>query len=248
MKDRYSERMEKSVPNPFLKPETAYHFELNSTKMWGNTAQLQAAVFYSETHDGIDQVTLPEEKNPQARKSNSTGKPAGAAASASSGHGQPNTAAGGSTVGKKPNKGPSQMQNVGKVRRAGIELAGYVKPIDSLKLGANYTYLNSKNRTNTALHVTRAPEHKIFAWVEWQALPKLTVYVDQQWQSGVYTAADSDTKTKSVAITDAKLMYKINDHFDAQVGVKNVFDRINYYDEDYVEEGRTFFAKLKYVY
>ena len=140
------------------------------------------------------------------------------------------------------------MQNVGKVRRAGIELAGYVKPIDSLKLGANYTYLNSKNRTNTALHVTRAPEHKIFAWVEWQALPKLTVYVDQQWQSGVYTAADSDTKTKSVAITDAKLMYKINDHFDAQVGVKNVFDRINYYDEDYVEEGRTFFAKLKYVY
>lgn len=204
MKDRYSEKFGRSLPNPYLKAETAYHVDANTTKHWGDVAQAQVGVFYSQTHDAIEEVTT--------------------------------------------TKGKTMRDNVGKVRRYGVELAGYVKPVDSLKLGANYTYLHAKNVTFKNLNVTKVPEHKAFLWAEWQATPALSFYVDQQLQSKTYYDAESNDKLKAVAITNAKATYEINKNFTVNAGVSNIFDRENFYDEGYVEEGRTFFANLKYVY
>lgn len=210
MKDRYSKKNGKNEPNPFLKPETAYHADWNITKHWSDAAQVQAGLFFSQTHDAFEDVKRPD-LNPGG-------------------------------------KAPKQTQNVGKVRRYGLELAGYIKPVDSLKLGANYTYLHAKNVTFKNLNVTKVPEHKAFLWAEWQATPALSFYVDQQLQSKTYYDAESNDKVKAVAITNAKATYEINKNFTVNAGVSNIFDRENFYDEGYVEEGRTFFANLKYVY
>lgn len=225
MKDRYSKKNGKNEPNPFLKPETAYHIDWNVTKHWGDLAQIQTGLFYSQTHDAIENVDILDPNVPTPSATDTV----------------------------------SQCQNVGKVRRYGIELAGYVKPIDSLKLGANYTYLHAKNVTYKDREVTGTPNHKAFLWAEWQATPALSFYVDQQWQSKTwdsYTKKNkklkkSEThyvKVKAVSITNAKATYEINKNFTVNAGVSNIFDRKNFYREGYVEEGRTFFANLKYVY
>lgn len=58
IKDRYSARMGRALPNPDLKPESANHFELGvSARPWaGGTGQ--AAVFYSRVRDQIQTVVV----------------------------------------------------------------------------------------------------------------------------------------------------------------------------------------------
>lgn len=53
IKDRYSARMGRALPNPDLKPETANHFELGVQGQPWAGAQGQAALFYSRVNDQI---------------------------------------------------------------------------------------------------------------------------------------------------------------------------------------------------
>ncbi len=204
MKDRYSERGGKSEVNPYLKPEVAYHLDANTTKKWGETAQVQAGLFYSQTRDAVESVKIAKKK--------------------------------------------SQNQNVGKVRRYGLELAAFVKPIDNVKLGGNYTYLKAKNITNKNLHVSNIPEHKFTLWAEYTPIEKLSFYVDQEFQSKFYDQANDKDKMKTVYTTNLKATYNVNKNFTVNAGVSNLFDRKNFFERDYIEEGRTFFANVKYTY
>ena len=59
IKDRYSARMGRALPNPDLKPETANHVELGvQARPWAG-AQGQAALFYSRVSDQIQTVVVP---------------------------------------------------------------------------------------------------------------------------------------------------------------------------------------------
>ena len=58
MKERYSRRFGKTEPNPFLKPETAYHYEASYMRTFGDWLRLDGALFYSEVKDAIDTVAI----------------------------------------------------------------------------------------------------------------------------------------------------------------------------------------------
>lgn len=59
IKDRYSARMGRALPNPDLKPEAANHFELGvSGQPWAG-GKGQAAVFHSRVNDQIQTVVVP---------------------------------------------------------------------------------------------------------------------------------------------------------------------------------------------
>lgn len=58
MKERYSRRFGKIEPNPFLKPETAYHYEASYMRTFGDWLRLDGALFYSEVKDAIDTVAI----------------------------------------------------------------------------------------------------------------------------------------------------------------------------------------------
>lgn len=58
LKERYSYRMGTAIPNPDLDPETALHFELGGTRQfWGHT-RVDAALFWVELDDAIQEVRL----------------------------------------------------------------------------------------------------------------------------------------------------------------------------------------------
>lgn len=59
IKDRYSARMGRALPNPDLKPEAANHFEVGFNGSPWNGGQGQAAVFYSRIRDLIQTQTVP---------------------------------------------------------------------------------------------------------------------------------------------------------------------------------------------
>lgn len=58
MKERYSRRFGKTEPNPFLSPETAYHYEASYMRTFGDWLRLDGALFYSEVKDAIDTVAI----------------------------------------------------------------------------------------------------------------------------------------------------------------------------------------------
>lgn len=63
MKERYSRRFGKTEPNPFLSPETAYHYEASYMRTFGDWLRLDGALFYSEVKDAIDTVAITNSVN-----------------------------------------------------------------------------------------------------------------------------------------------------------------------------------------
>lgn len=58
MKERYSRRFGRTEPNPFLSPETAYHYEASYMRTFGDWLRLDGALFYSEVKDAIVTVAI----------------------------------------------------------------------------------------------------------------------------------------------------------------------------------------------
>ncbi|SSY94432.1 Outer membrane cobalamin translocator [Aggregatibacter aphrophilus] len=65
MKERYSRGLGKrpKVPNPFLSPETAYHYEASYMRTFGDGLRVDSAVFYSEVKDAINEVNIGRDTN-----------------------------------------------------------------------------------------------------------------------------------------------------------------------------------------
>ena len=59
IKDRYSYKMGRAIPNPYLKPEVANHFELGLVSTPWQGSKGQAAVFYSKVRDQIQNAVIP---------------------------------------------------------------------------------------------------------------------------------------------------------------------------------------------
>nr|WP_235961263.1 TonB-dependent receptor [Spirabiliibacterium mucosae] len=58
MKDRYSRRFGRFEPNPFLSPETAYHYEMSYMRTFGDWLKLDGALFHSRVKDAIESVPV----------------------------------------------------------------------------------------------------------------------------------------------------------------------------------------------
>jgi len=56
LKDRYSYKLGKAIPNPDLKPESGWNFELNYAATLSDKFQVEGAIFYNKLKDAIQQV------------------------------------------------------------------------------------------------------------------------------------------------------------------------------------------------
>ena len=206
MKERYSRGLGRSpkVPNPFLSPETAYHYEASYMRTFGDWLRLDGALFYSEVKDAINEASI-------ARNTN-------------------------------------QFQNVGKETFKGVELAAAIFATENVTLGANYTYMRAKNKTQNSI-VTDIPKHKFFAYMDWKIVPNVSFYVSQEAEHGRYYLDSGDAvKLSGFGNTNAKVTYNVTDRFTVEVGVSNLFDKNYYYEAGYPEEGRMFFSNLRYKF
>lgn len=212
MKERYSRKFGTVDPNPFLKPETAYHYEVSYLRTVNDWLRLEGALFYADIHDSINEV--------------------------------------------KRQNGLSQNQNYGKEVRKGLELAMTAFVTDELTVGVNYTYLRAKNRTNRHYIVHDIPKHKVFAYADWKILPNVSFYLSQEAETGRYTKDRIPNKKISAntiqvagfGVTNMKFTYQATSNFVIDAGVNNLFDKNYYYTYGMPEEGRVYFANIKYTF
>lgn len=148
--------------------------------------------------------------------------------------------------------GTTQSQNVGHGAYYGFEAETLGQLTDDLSLGANYTYLMRHIHTpaNVAgFQLTGVPTHKAFVWLNWEAMPNLTVTPNLSLASNRWTSNTAGTlyyKSGAFALLGVTLNYRISDKFDINAGMKNIVDQNYQLVGGFPEQGRTFFVGLRF--
>ncbi len=139
-----------------------------------------------------------------------------------------------------------QLQNIGKVRVMGLELAGTAWVSDSLELHGNYTYLSRENVTSPSIELTDVPEHKLFAQATWHPTDPLSLGASAQYESERYSSTDGIRKADAFTVFGLKAGYEFGHGVSGRVGVQNLLDTDYAYQEGYPEPGRTWYADLRW--
>ena len=139
----------------------------------------------------------------------------------------------------------TQNQNYGTVDRRGIELDLKYKG-EMFETGGNYTFIAAKNKTKPTEVVWDVPKHEAFAYSQIDFGHGLSVYGDIKFRKGAH---ESNTVIlPTFAVYDLKAVYKATENITAEVGIKNVTDKLVIYDVGYPNAGREFFANLGYKF
>lgn len=136
----------------------------------------------------------------------------------------------------------SQQQNVGKATSSGFELGGR-GAVGALEYGANYTYLERKNKANPAVLLIDTPRHKLFATATWRFGNGLSTTGSVEGLSRRYSTSDGKQVAGGFAVANLKAGYRLGNGTLFEFGARNLFDRLYAYTEGFYEPGRTWFVQ-----
>lgn len=136
----------------------------------------------------------------------------------------------------------SQMQNVGKARSEGVELA-LQGSFEHWDLSATYTYLDRSNLSNPSVLLTDTPKHHLTATASWKA-GRWSVTASGEAASRRYSNTTGSQVAPGFGVVNLKTGYRFADGILAEAGVRNLFDRLYEYTEGFPEAGRTYFVQF----
>ncbi len=142
----------------------------------------------------------------------------------------------------------TQMQNIGKVQTRGIELGLTNSPMETLEIGANYTFLDRTNVSNPAIRLIDVPRQKLFAYTKWTVVAPLTVIGNVEADSDRYSSTDGKRIAAGFGIANVKAVYRISKAWSAEAGINNLLDKNYAVIEGYPEAGRNFFANTTWKF
>ena len=153
------------------------------------------------------------------------------------------------TVTYKADSELEQNQNVGSFDHRGVEFDLNYRG-DDFNIGGNYTYISIKNNDDSDVEIVDVPKHQIFLFAEKVLGEGLSLYSNMKFRKGAYeTKSDGTYVTNPTTTTfDAKIIYEATSSLTAQIGVKNITDKLVSYDMAYPMAGREFIASLEYKF
>ena len=234
--ERFSTRFGATLSNPSLKAERAINYEIGGGDMFFGNTRLDAAVFYSDVSNALENVPIDFCDITSTVAKNCTG--AG---------GIPGTL---TTV--------NQTQNVGDGRYYGFEFSADTTITEDLQAGVRYTYihrnLDAQNPLNPPLpanyHLTGLPYSQVFAYVTWHVTRQFSVTPNIQaatdrW-SNLSGNANSFLKTGAFALLNFEADYAFTENLDFQIGARNLLDENYQLTAGFPSEGRSVFINLRF--
>jgi len=238
--DRFSTRFGQSISNPNLKPERGTNYEVGQgDTFFGGRLRVDYAVFYSDFTDKLESVPINfcDTTSPTTPKN------------CTSPNGQP---------GVNVVPPPSQTQNVGDARYYGYELSFDGQIVDTVQVGARYTYINrnldAQDPNNPPLpgngtfHLTGVPYSQLFAYLTWDVTPRFSITPNVQLASDRWTQLQSGTlyfKTGAFTLINLEAEFDITERIGFQVGARNLFDQDYQLMAGFPSEGRSVFINLR---
>ena len=113
-----------------------------------------------------------------------------------------------------------------------------------LSVGGNYTYLNRhlKDPNNPAFRPTGTPTHKLFAYADFRALPRLTITPSLELSGNRWTATSNGARyyrTGRAALANLGVSFAVTDSVELTANARNLFDNRFQLVDGYPEEGRS---------
>jgi iron complex outermembrane receptor protein len=221
LKDRYSYRYGKAIPNPALEAEHAGNWSLGFSHIFGHSTVLQADLFRSDVYDAIRNAIVPAEYEGQCP---------------SMADGQCQQAV---NVGKEVHKGVE------------IVLQSKPVSWMTLRTDYSYLQWSISGPINMLrAYPVRAPKHKIISTANVIMPLEILLLAAIRYESGTLTINDSGTvaPASKFATADIGFMVPLLSGMSAQTGVENLFDRNYYYREGFPEPGRSWYFNIRYSY
>jgi len=156
-------------------------------------------------------------------------------------------------------------RNLGDGNYYGGEIAVSWKPLSTLELGANYTYIRREFDLSpgdgvalpTTFALTDVPTHKGFAYMRWSPIERLSIYPNVDFASK-RTTLDSYNpaniafaryyRTGAYIQANLRVDYEVIDNVELGLGARNIFDRYYVLTDGFPEAGRSFFASIRARY
>ncbi len=140
-----------------------------------------------------------------------------------------------------------QFRNSGSFDHRGIEVElNYAS--DAFEAGGNYAYTSVLNRMDDTIKRIDIPRHQAFAYGLFHPQPDLSLYGAIRFRKGAYEQKLDGSYTLNPTFTtfDLKAIYKASADITAEIGVKNLTDKLYRYDMGFPMAGREFFANIGY--
>jgi iron complex outermembrane receptor protein len=115
----------------------------------------------------------------------------------------------------------------------------------------SYTYIDTKITDEGDLvrpYVTDVPKHNVYAAAKLTVLNQIDILPIARYESERYSSFGSNEKNKGFLIADIRVIYHPLKDLEISGGVKNVFDKYYYYDIAYPQEGRSYYANIRYSF
>lgn len=220
LKDRYSYRYGRAIPNPSLRPEHARNWNLGYAHALGRSTMLQADLFRSDVGDAIQNALVPEEFE-----------------------GQCPSLAGGMcqqavNVGTETHQGVELTLRSAPVPRLAVNANyGYL----------NWTLSGPSNMLG--VHPVRAPRHKVVGTADYGLARDIHLMAAARYESGTVTTNDSGAivPASRFATVDVGVIVPLGGGARLAGGVKNLLDRNYYYQEGFPEPGRNWHLSLRWL-
>jgi iron complex outermembrane receptor protein len=134
----------------------------------------------------------------------------------------------------------SQMQNIGRVRITGLELAMHDQLFAQLAAGFSYTLIDRDNRSDPATRLTDVPRQKLTLDARYQPANDFDIVAFLESNSSRWA---SNTKSLPGFTTlSLKTVWRVNPQLHAEAGAGNVLDRDYTLADGFPSAGRMWFA------
>ncbi len=219
LKDRYSYRYGRAIPNPMLHPEHTRNWSLGYSHAFGRGTMLQVDLFRSDVYDAVQNAIVPAEYENQC----------------------PSMASGmcqkAINIGKEIHQGVELAVRSNPVSRL------------ALRANYSYLDWTISGPSNMlGVHPVRAPKHKIIGIGDLILPRNIHLLTTVRYESGTITVNDSGAviPASKFATADLGLIAPLCKGASLQAGINNLFDRNYYFQEGFPEPGRTWHFGMRY--
>lgn len=140
-----------------------------------------------------------------------------------------------------------QLQNIAKVTQRGFELDIKHYSLDPVEIGASYTYLDRKNKSDSSIYLTDTPKHKLLGYINWNISSAWLATANIEYNSKRYSSSDGKRMADSFHVVNLQSTYKIK-QTELGIGCSNLFDEYYEYTEGYPERGRIYSIWFKHPF